>query len=75
MSVDEIMAALKAPPKLSVGKIYSLDEIEKDFEVRNLLQAVEVKSMGFEFDSANVMGMQAGYLGNVAAAIQKILEG
>jgi len=74
MSVDEIMAALKAPPKMSVGKIYSLEEIEKDFEVRSLLQAVEVKSVGFEYDSANVKGMQAGYLGNVAAAIQKILE-
>lgn len=74
MSVDEIMAALKAPPKLPLGKVYSLDEIEKDFEVRSLLQAVEVKSVGFEFDSANVKGMQAGYLGNVAAAIHKILE-
>ena len=74
MSVEEIMAALKTPPKRSVGKIYSLDEIEKDFEVRSLLQAVEVKSVGFDFDKASVKGMEAGYLGNVAAAILKVLE-
>ena len=74
MSVEEIMAALKTPPKQSVGKIYSLDEIAKEFEVRSLLQAVEVKSVGFDFDKANVKGMEAGYLGNVAAAILKILE-
>ena len=66
MPVDKIIAALKAPPKISVQKIYSLDEIRKMYEIGNLLQAVEVKSMAFEFDSTEVKGMQAGYLGNVA---------
>jgi len=74
MPVDKIIAALKSPPKQSVGKIYSLEEIEKDFEVRNLLQAVEVKSVSFDFDSTDVKGMQAQYLGNIGAAISKILE-
>ena len=38
------------------------------------LLGVVINSLGFEFDSADVKGMQAGYLGNVAAAIHKILE-
>lgn len=75
MPVDKIMEALKAPPTISVRKIYSLDEIQRMYEVGSLLQSVEVKSMAFEYDSAEVKGMQAEYLGNVAAAIQKILGG
>ena len=74
MSVEEIVEALKAPPKRSVGKVYSLDEIERQFEVRDLFQAVEVKSLGFAFNSTAVKGMEAGYLGNIAMAIQNILE-
>ena len=74
MPIDKIIAALKAPPKQSIGKIYSLDEIEKNFEVRNLLQSVEVKSVSFDFDSTDVNDLQAEYLGNIGAAISKILE-
>jgi outer membrane protein OmpA-like peptidoglycan-associated protein len=73
MPVDEIIAALKAPPKLPVGKIYSLDEIEKNYAVRELLQSVEVKSVSFNFNSTDVKGMQAEYLGNIGGAIKKIL--
>lgn len=74
MPVDKIIAALKAPPKQSIGKIYTLEEITKSFEVQKLMRAVEVNSVAFDFDSADVKDMQAQYLANIGAAIKKILK-
>ena len=43
----------------SIGKINLLEEIEELFEMRDLFQVVEVKSLGFGFNSTVVKGMQA----------------
>ncbi len=74
MPVDKIIAALREPPKQSVGKIYTLEEITKSFEVQKLMRSVEVNSVAFDFDSADVKDMQAEYLANIGAAIKKILK-
>ncbi len=74
MPVDKIIAALREPPKQSIGKIYTLDEITRSFEVQKLMRAVEVNSVAFDFDSADVKDMQAQYLANIGAAITKILK-
>ena len=74
MPVDKIIAALREPPKQSIGKIYTLEEITKSFEVQKLMRAVEVNSVAFDFDSADVKDMQAQYLANIGAAIKKILK-
>jgi outer membrane protein OmpA-like peptidoglycan-associated protein len=70
----DIRRALTAPPVEQVREFYTLDDVLYNERIRDMVARVDLDTITFEFDSAEVPGDQIDTLEDIGFTLEEIIE-
>jgi outer membrane protein OmpA-like peptidoglycan-associated protein len=71
---EDIERVLIAPPKKKLRRVASVEEIERDEELRNSLHRIEIDTIHFGFNEAFVREEEIDNLDEIAQVMEKVLK-
>jgi len=71
---QQIARFFEQPPVEQVQRLYTIDEVKRSARIRDSVRRLEVGNLTFDTGAATISRDQVASLGNVAAAMQTLLQ-